>query len=140
MQERHTSFRRAARQMQLQPLCGPFQFTRSGVEADQAVGPPLVKQTKQQFALATPQISDGLSAGCTKRLNYRHHPFVVQPDRRLQRIFRCATRLWFDRFFLRLRRQPLESGTSQNATMTKITADDQFLRRVLIEPALAAPE
>jgi hypothetical protein len=63
--------------MKLQPLCRPFQFTRRRVETDQSLCPPLAEKTMQQFSLATAQISDGLGAGRTKRLDYRHQSFVV---------------------------------------------------------------
>src|SRR6266545_2487093 len=140
MQEQYASLRRAARKMKLQPLCRPFQFTRCWIEANQSLCPSLAQQTMKQFAFATAQISDGLSTGRPKRLDDSRHPFIVQADRSLKRIFRRTACLRFDGLLLRLWRQPLERGASQNAAVTKIAADDQFLRRVLIEPALAAFE
>ena len=68
MQQRYPALRRATRQMQLQPLCRPLQFTRRRVKTDQPLGPSLAEQTVQQLALAAAQIGNGLGAGRTKRL------------------------------------------------------------------------
>src|SRR5262249_40422071 len=78
--------------------------------------------------------------GRPKRLDNSRHPLVVEAYRRFQHIFRCTARRRFDGLLLRLWRKPLERGASQYATVTKIAAHDQFLRGVLIEPALAALE
>ena len=133
MQQGDASFGRAAR-------CSfsryrPLQLARRRVDADQALGPTLADQTRQQLAFAAAEIGDDLGAVLPQRL---HHATIRSS---LSRIGPSSASSGAPA--LGPSASSCVSGASRASAArasagAKIAPDDQLPRRMAVEPAFAA--